>query len=126
MPIKTHWDDHLTTLFPDVRLKSFLEMRGADGGPWRNICALPAFWVGLLYDSGALDAAWDIVRHWTAEDRRLLALNTPKQGLRGEVAGRSVLEIAREVTSLAYDGLKNRARAGKVTADETEYLAPVR
>ena len=126
MPMKTDWDDHLTTLFPDVRLKSFLEMRGADGGPWRNICALPAFWVGLLYDSGALDAAWDIVRHWTAEDRRLLALNTPKQGLRGEVAGRSVLEIAREVTSLAYGGLKNRARAGKVTADETEYLEPVR
>ena len=125
MPMKTDWDDHLTTLFPDVRLKSFLEMRGADGGPWRNICGLPALWVGLLYDSEALDAAWDLVRGWTAEDRRLLALNAPKDGLRGEVAGRSVLEIAREIGKLAHSGLQKRAMAGKVSADETEYLDPV-
>lgn len=125
MPMKTDWDDHLTTLFPDVRLKSFLEMRGADSGPWRNICALPAFWVGLLYDSSALDAAWDVVKQWTAEDRRLLALNTPKQGLGGVVAGRSVLDIAREVVELAHGGLKNRAMPGRVSADETEYLEPL-
>lgn len=125
MPMKTDWDDHLTTLFPDVRLKSFLEMRGADGGPWRNICGLPAFWVGLLYDGEALDAAWDLVKQWTAEDRRMLALNAPKEGLRGEVAGRSVLEVAREVAKLSHAGLKKRAMAGKVSADETEYLEPV-
>lgn len=125
MPMKTDWDDHLTTLFPDVRLKSFLEMRGADGGPWRNICGLPAFWVGLLYDGEALDAAWDLVKQWTAEDRRMLALNAPKDGLRGEVAGRSVLEVAREVAKLSHAGLKKRAMAGKVSADETEYLEPV-
>ena len=125
MPMKTDWDDHLTTLFPDVRLKSFLEMRGADGGPWRNICALPALWVGLLYDGEALDAAWDLVKQWTKEDRQMLALNAPKDGLHGEVAGRSVLDVAREVAKLAHAGLKKRAMAGKVSADETEYLEPV-
>lgn len=125
MPMKTDWDDHLTTLFPDVRLKSFLEMRGADGGPWRNICGLPALWVGLLYDNESLDAAWDLVKQWSAEDRRLLALNAPRDGLRGEVAGRSVLDVAREVGKLAYRGLQKRAMAGKVSADETEYLEPV-
>ena len=126
MPMKTDWEDHLTTLFPDVRLKSFLEMRGADGGPWRNICGLPAFWVGLLYDSGALDAAWDLVSKWSSEDRRLLALNTPVDGLKGTVAGRSVLDVAREVTELSYEGLRKRAVAGRETKDETEYLEPVR
>ena len=125
MPMKTDWDDHLTTLFPDVRLKSFLEMRGADGGARENICGLPAFWVGLLYDSSALDAAWDLVRHWSAEDRRLLALNVPEQGLGAQVAGRSVLDIAQQVAQMAQSGLKNRAMAGKVSADETEYLDPV-
>ena len=126
MPMKTDWDDHLTTLFPDVRLKSFLEMRGADGGPWSNICGLPAFWVGLLYDSSALDAAWDIVRTWTREDRHHLANSVPRDALKAQVAGRSALDIAREVADLAHDGLRRRAKAGRVTVDETEYLEPVR
>ena len=125
MPMKTDWDDHLTTLFPDVRLKSFLEMRGADGGPWRHICALPALWVGLLYDDAALDAAWDLVKGWTAEDRFRLAQERPKDGLRGTVAGRPVLEVARQVATLAQQGLKSRGRRGKTSVDETEYLEPV-
>ena len=81
--------------------------------------------MGLLYDSSALDAAWDLVRHWSAEDRRLLALNVPEQGLGAQVAGRSVLDIAQQVAQMAQSGLKNRAMAGKVSADETEYLDPV-
>src|SRR3569623_1035167 len=78
LPLESDWIDHLSTAFPEVRLKSFLEMRGADGGPWNKICALPAFWVGLLYDDAALDAAWDQVKHWTIEDheRKLGHLGT--------------------------------------------------
>ena len=73
-PTMGDWANHLSTLFPDVRLKRFLEMRGADGGPWRRICALPAFWVGLLYDSEALDAAEDLTRDWTfAEVQAMLS-----------------------------------------------------
>lgn len=125
MPMKTDWDDHLTTLFPDVRLKSFLEMRGADGGPWRNICGLPALWVGLLYDDSVLDAAWDLVKDWSQEDRNGLALNRPKDGLRGSVAGRPVLDVARQVADLANEGLKARAKQGRESSDETEYLEPV-
>ena len=125
MPMKTDWDDHLTTLFPDVRLKSFLEMRGADGGPWRNICGLPALWVGLLYDDSVLDAAWDLVKDWSEEDRQGLALNRPKDGLRGSVAGRPVLDVARQVADLANEGLKARAKQGRESSDETEYLEPV-
>ena len=125
MPMKTDWDDHLTTLCPDVRLKSFLEMRGADGGPWRNICGLPALWVGLLYDDSVLDAAWDLVKDWSEEDRQGLALNRPKDGLRGSVAGRPVLDVARQVADLANEGLKARAKQGRESSDETEYLEPV-
>src|SRR5437868_180710 len=73
--------DHLSTAFPEVRLKSFLEMRGADGGPWNKICALPALWVGLLYEQGALDAAWDEVKPWTIEERQRLRDDVPKLGL---------------------------------------------
>ena len=69
LPVLSDWEDHLSTLFPEVRLKTFLEQRGADGGPWNRLCALPAFWVGLLYDQSALDAAWDLVKDWTAEER---------------------------------------------------------
>ena len=107
-----------------MRLKSFLEMRGADGGPWRNICGLPALWVGLLYDDSVLDAVWDLVKDWSQEDRQGLALNRPKDGLNGTVAGRPVLDVAREVADLANEGLKARAKQGRESADETEYLEP--
>ena len=100
-------------------------MRGADGGPWRNICGLPALWVGLLYDDSVLDAVWDLVKDWSQEDRQGLALNRPKDGLNGTVAGRPVLDVAREVADLANEGLKARAKQGRESADETEYLEPV-
>ncbi|MDI1295364.1 MAG: glutamate--cysteine ligase, partial [bacterium] len=80
-PTEKDWEDHLSTAFPEVRLKSFLEMRGSDGGPWGRICALPALWVGLLYDQGALDAAWDLVKDWSMEDRQILRDSVPKLGL---------------------------------------------
>ena len=76
------WADHLTTIFPEVRLKSFLEMRGTDGGAWRRICGMPALWVGVLYDSVALDAAWDLVKDWTAEERQALRDGVGKQGFK--------------------------------------------
>jgi glutamate--cysteine ligase len=118
------WADHLTTLFPEVRLKRFMEMRGADGGPWRRLCALPALWVGLLYDGAALDGAWQLVRAWSAEDREALRHDAAKHGLRAEVRGRPLRELAREVLALAEAGLKARARpgAGGMIADETHFL----
>ncbi|MFN3288347.1 MAG: glutamate--cysteine ligase, partial [Sphingomonadaceae bacterium] len=93
------WKDHLSTAFPEVRMKSFLEMRGADGGPWGRICALPALWVGLLYDQGALDAAWDLVKHWTVEDHARLRAEVPRLALgAGRPGGRgSLRDLAREV-----------------------------
>ena len=87
------WKNHLSTLFPEVRLKSYLEMRGADGGPWRA-CALPAFWVGLLYDEVSLDAAWDIVKAWRNEERQALRDDVPRQGFAATIRGRTMLELA--------------------------------
>src|SRR6056297_2550612 len=95
-PTIDDWSDHLTTLFPEVRLKRFLEMRGADGGPWRRICGLPAFWVGLLYDGAALDAAWDLVKDWTTEERSALRNGVPEQGLSVPFRGGTLQDIARE------------------------------
>src|SRR3989337_2957986 len=86
-PMLSDFTDHLSTIFPEVRLKSFLEMRGADGGPWNRICALPALWVGLLYDSEALDAAWDLVRHWTIDEHEEIRRAVPKLALRAPVPG---------------------------------------
>jgi len=125
-PTLKDWADHLTTLFPEVRLKQYLEMRGADGGPWARLCALPAFWVGLLYDRGALDAAWDLVRDWTAEERQQLRLAVPKTALATPFRGRKLLETAARVLEIAEAGLKARARRGKTSPDETEYLATLR
>jgi glutamate--cysteine ligase len=123
-PTLSDWADHLTTIFPEVRLKKFMEMRGADGGPWRRICALPALWVGLLYDRAALDAAWDLCRHWTAEEREALRHDAGKHGLRAEIRGRPLREVAAEVVAVAEAGLRARARpgAGGMIADETHFL----
>merc|ERR1711969_38324 len=110
-PTESDWWDHLSTVFPEVRLKSFLEMRGADGGPWSRICALPAFCVGLLYDQNALDAAWDLVKDWTMEEREALRNAVPKEGLAARVpGGRSLQELGREVLGIAKSGLTARAR----------------
>ena len=125
-PTLSDWADHLTTIFPEVRIKKFMEMRGADGGPWRRLCALPALWVGLLYDSVALDAAWDLVKGWSAEDRDRLRHDAAKEGLAAPAPdGRSMRELARDVLGIAEGGLARRARpgAGGLVPDETHFLS---
>lgn len=124
-PTMEDWEDHLSTAFPEVRLKTFLEMRGADGGPWARICALPALWVGLLYDDDALGAAWDLARDWTAEERESLRHDAAKRGLKAEIAGRKVQDVALDMLEISRDGLRRRARKGKVDADETGFLDPL-
>jgi glutamate--cysteine ligase len=116
------WADHLTTAFPEVRLKRYLEMRGADGGPWKRICALPAFWVGLLYDSSALDAAWDLVKDWSQEERAYLLAEVPKRALKTPFRNGTLLEVAHEVLKIAEAGLKARAKDDGVGQDETAFL----
>lgn len=119
------WTNHLSTLFPDVRLKRFLEMRGADGGPWRRICALPAFWVGLLYDDAALDAAENLTRGWTYEDTLAMRNAVPAQGLSATHRGISLFDVAREVLAISRLGLKNRNRLNGDDVDESIFLAPL-
>jgi len=123
-PTLSDWADHLTTIFPEARIKQFIEMRGADGGPWRRLCALPAFWTGLLYDREALDAAWDLCRDWTAEEREQLRVDASVMGLRAELRGRTMLEIARECLAIADRGLGARARpdASGMVPDERDFL----
>ena len=121
-PTFSDWADHLTTIFPEVRIKKFMEMRGADGGPWRRLCALPALWVGLLYDQGALDASWDLVKDWTAEERQALRDEVPRLGLKAMIRGRTVQDIARDVLALARSGLDNRDEHGCKGRSETAFL----
>jgi glutamate--cysteine ligase len=123
LPTLDDWSDHLTTLFPEVRLKRFLEMRGADGGRWRRICALSAFWVGLLYDQSALDAAWDLVKSWTDEERHNLRAAVPKTALQTLFRDTTVQEIAREALRISRHGLRNRRRITPRSQDETIYLS---
>jgi glutamate--cysteine ligase len=124
IPTLSDWADHLTTIFPEARLKKFIEMRGADGGPWRRLCALPALWVGLMYDQGALDAAWDLAKGLDAETREALRVAASVDGLQGEANGIRLHDLAREVVSVAEAGLKARARpgAGGLVPDETHFL----
>ena len=125
-PRLSDWQDHLSTAFPEVRLKSFLEMRGADGGPWGRICALPAFWVGLLYDQTALDAAWDLVKDWDMEGRELLRNSVPKLALDAPLPGGGTLrDIAGEVLNISRSGLAARARLNAGGDNETGYLEPL-
>lgn len=124
-PTLDDWSDHLTTLFPEVRLKRFLEMRGADGSRWRGICALPAFWVGLLYDAASLDAAWDLVKSWTAEEREALRNGVPRDALATPFRDTTVQELAREVLHIANQGLKRRRELNRSGQDETVFLAPL-
>ena len=116
------WANHISTIFPEVRLKRYLEMRGADSGALPNLLALPAFWVGILYDDAALDAAWDLVKHWTAQDRQQLRDAVPREGLAATVCGRTVFEVATDAMRLARGGLKRRRRCDAGGEDETRYL----
>ncbi|MCI5111335.1 MAG: glutamate--cysteine ligase [Marivita sp.] len=124
MPTLSDWADHLTTIFPEARVKKYIEMRGADGGPWRRLCALPAFWVGLTYDQSALDAAWDLVKDWDAETREGLRVAASVDGLQAEVNGIRMHDLAREALKISEAGLVARARpgAGGLVPDETHFL----
>jgi glutamate--cysteine ligase len=124
-PVLKDWADHLTTIFPEVRLKKYLEMRGADSGPWRRLCALPALWVGLLYHQASLDAAWDIVKDWTAEERQALRDDVPRLALHAKIRGRSVQDIAKDVLKIARQGLEARALLGCKGKTEAAFLDPL-
>jgi glutamate--cysteine ligase len=126
-PTLADWTDHLSTAFPEVRLKSFLEMRGADGGRWGRICALPALWVGLLYSDNALDAAWDICKHWSIEEREALRHAVPRQGLDAQVpGGGTVRELAAKVLEISSGGLTDRAELNAAGDNEGGFLDPLR
>ncbi|WP_338501395.1 glutamate--cysteine ligase [Sphingomonas kaistensis] len=126
-PTIADWTDHLSTAFPEVRLKSFLEMRGADGGRWSRICALPALWVGLLYDQTALDAAWDLVKHWTIEEREALRSAVPAQALDAPVpGGGTVRDLGARVLDIASAGLSARANLDAGGTNESGFLDPLR
>ncbi len=126
-PRMTDWTDHLSTAFPEVRLKSFLEMRGADGGRWSRICALPALWVGLLYDDEALEAAWDLVKHWTIDQREKLRHEVPKLALDAVTPdGDRMGDFAGQVLGIAADGLTRRAQFNSAGDNEGGFLDPLR
>jgi glutamate--cysteine ligase len=116
------WADHVSTIFPEVRLKQYLEMRGADGGPVSRLCALPALWTGILYDPPAQAAAWDLCRHWSLDAREQLRRDAPRLALGATVEGRSVRDIARDMVAIAREGLKRRARLSGGMIDESNYL----
>jgi glutamate--cysteine ligase len=126
-PRISDFTDHLSTIFPEVRLKSFLEMRGADGGRWGKICALPALWVGLLYDDNALDAAWDEVKGWSLAERQRLRDAVPRLGLKAETPGGETLrELGMRVLAIAEAGLNARGRLNHAGDNESGFLDPLR
>jgi glutamate--cysteine ligase len=114
--------DHVSTVFPEVRLKRYLEMRGADGGPFRRLCALPALFVGLLYDDLPLDAAWDLVKDWTLAEHEYLRREVPRQGLALPFRDRALRDVALDVLAMAREGLRRRARTDAMGEDESYFL----
>jgi glutamate--cysteine ligase len=124
-PVLRDWDTHLTTLFPDVRLKKIIEVRGADAVPRQLTCALPAVWKGLFYDEGALDATWELLGRMTTEELDVGQLDVARRGLRAEMGGHKVLDLARELVSISSDGLAQIAAAGLLEQDERRFLDPL-
>lgn len=122
-PTLKDWADHTTTIFPEVRLKQYLEMRGADSGPWSRLCALPALWTGILYDSASLAAAWDLCKHWETADHERLREDVARLGLKAEVAGRTVQAVAKDMLAIAREGLKRRNRLSGGLVDESGFLS---
>lgn len=128
VPTMADWADHLTTIFPEVRMKKFLEMRGADGGSWRTVCRLPALWTGIFYDAAALDAAWDLVKDWTAEERQAMRDTVARLGFKAPFRGGRVRDLARRMLEISTAGLKARAVAGgccESSGTEETFLDPL-
>jgi len=125
LPTLKDWADHTTTAFPEVRLKKYLEMRGADGGPWNRLCALPALWTGLLYDSSALDAAWDLVKDFSMAERNALRDGVPKHALKLPFRNGTVRDLAERALEIAGHGLARRNRLNKTGASEAVFLEPM-
>jgi glutamate--cysteine ligase len=122
-PRITDFTDHLTTAFPEVRLKRYLEMRGADGGPWRRLCALPALWVGLLYDSVALDAAHELIKDWTYDEIAAQRRDVPRLALKTPFRGGTLHDVAKRMVAISRDGLKRRNRRDRMgERDESPFL----
>ena len=119
------WANHISTIFPEVRLKRYLEMRGSDSGPWRWLPALPAYWVGLLYDDDSLAAAWDLVKDWSAQERQKLRDDVPRLGFKPVIQGRSILQLAKATLAISEQGLRRRARLDPNGRDESRYLRPL-
>ncbi len=122
IPTIKDWEDHMSTLFPEVRLKKFLEMRGADGGTWSRICALPALWVGILYDDQALDEAWDMIKDWTAEEHQTLRDNVPRDALNVPFRNTNVQGLAKQMLDISVGGLERRAYLNNSGDDERVFL----
>jgi len=125
-PSMSDWADHLTTIFPEARMKQFLEMRGADGGTWRRLCGLPALWVGLYYDQTALDAAWDMVKDWSAEERQAMRDSVPRLAFNTPFRGRAVGDLAQEMLEISAEGLRRRANHDAIGTTEEGFLQPLR
>ena len=128
LPLTSDWADHLTTIFPEARIKRFIEMRGADGGTWHRLCALPALWVGVVYDQASLDAAWDLARDWDEQTRESLRIEASRNGINGNVAGLNLHDLATEVLAISEHGLRARAKhaAGQPMVDESHFLDAIR
>ena len=122
LPTMSDWEDHLTTIFPEVRMKQYLEMRGADAGAWNGLCALPAFWVGLLYDNDSLNEAWDLVAGWSMEEREQIRRDTPRLGLKTTTPAGTLQNLAKRVLDISERGLKQRAQLNPSGDDETRFL----
>jgi glutamate--cysteine ligase len=122
IPNMGDWTDHMTTVFPEVRLKRYIEMRGADGGPWGRLCALPALWVGIYYDRTALDAAWDLCKDWTVAEMEQMRAAVPRLGLKAPFRKGTVQDLARETVAIAAAGLRRRAIPDVTDLSEEPYI----